>query len=292
LSASYSTLRTSPFLVVGAVLLGAGDAAADEKTACLDAHVEGQHLRNQGKLVEATRRFDFCARRVCPGVVQTECAQWLAETRESVPSISVAARDLAGRDTLDVSLVVDGVRVRDRLDGLAIPLDPGEHALTFALGTDTIELHVVAVEGDKSRKIVADFSTLHPAEPPTLGSPLPLPAPSPVPMTTIRPVPTWTFVLGGVAVAALGTFATFAALGREQQSVVDGCKPGCVDRTWQVMNERYVVADISWITAAVSLGAATWVFLARPSQSVAPSTGWLTLTPAHGGAAAQMGARF
>jgi hypothetical protein len=269
------------------ILVASPVTHADEKAACLEAHVQGQKLRHQGRLLEASAQFAECSRSACPGVVQGECAQWHTEVETRTPSVAVQARDTQGQDTVDVAVAVDGKRIRDRLDGLSIPLDPGEHALSFTAGGETIDLHVLVVEGDKDRKLVVDFSTLHPssAPPPAPSRPFP-PAP---PLE--RPIPALTFVFGGIALAALASFTTFAILGKTQENYLDGgCAQACTDRDWQVMHQRYIAADVSLAVAALSVGVGTWIFLARPARPKV--SGWLSVAPQGGGVVAGAGTSF
>ena len=117
-------------LAVASVLVARG-ALADEKAACLDASSKGQTLRDQHKLVEARQQLRVCAAGGCPSVVQTDCAAWLADVEKAIPTVVLAAKNGAGADLFDVKVSVDGQPLASRLDGQALPLDPGPHAFRF-----------------------------------------------------------------------------------------------------------------------------------------------------------------
>ncbi len=49
----------------------------------------------------------------------------------SCRAIVFEAKDGAGNDLVAVTVTMDGQRVTDKLDGLPLQLDPGEHRFTF-----------------------------------------------------------------------------------------------------------------------------------------------------------------
>jgi hypothetical protein len=62
------------------------------------------------------------------------------------------------------------------------------------------------------------------------------------------------FVFGGLAVVALGSFGTFALLGKQKQDELDECRPDCAQGDVDTMRTRYVVADVSLAVGAVATG--------------------------------------
>src|SRR5262245_13694062 len=118
------TLRCSGTCLALALLGIAGPTRADEKAACAQAHFHAQELRRDGKLLAAKQELLSCVRQDCPGVIQTECAQWLSAAEAALPSVVVVAKDETGRDLVNVELEIDGKTRTNHLDGRALQLDP------------------------------------------------------------------------------------------------------------------------------------------------------------------------
>lgn len=60
-------------------------------------------------------------------------------------------------------MLVDDVRVRERLDAVAIALDPGPHVLRFEMGgAHPVEQQVVLRAGEKERRIAVAFPPPNP----------------------------------------------------------------------------------------------------------------------------------
>jgi hypothetical protein len=230
-----------------------GAAAEDTKAACLSAHVDGQKLRRAGKLLTAQERFHACAADACPALVRGECVTWLAELVDSQPSIVVAARDAQGHDLSLVTLYVDGVKVTDRLSGVALPIDPGEHALLF---TDpqheaSVEEHIVVREGERARQVDVV---------------LPLPRERPredrAPTPTGPGIPVATYAATALGVIALGVFAGAGISFHTRYGNLESrCAPSCSEADLKDIQRDAVLADAALGTAVVAFGVALVTFL-------------------------------
>src|ERR1700722_4185201 len=173
-------------------------AEADEKQACVEAHEQGQLLRNDGKLRDARERFLQCARPSCPAIVVRDCGQWEQEVMESQPTVVIAAQDTEGREVTDVRVSVDGALLAERIGAKAYDVDPGSHTLRFdAQGSPPREEHLMLRIGEKNRLLSIRF-----------GAPDKKPSPS---------LPPGALVAGGGAAVGLAVFATFGILGRVKQ---------------------------------------------------------------------------
>jgi hypothetical protein len=85
--------------------------------------------------------------------VRSECAKHLQEVNAAIPTIVFEAKDPAGNDLVDVKVSVDGKLLVERLDGTAIPLDPGPHKFTFASPSfGSVDKQLVLREGQKDRR--------------------------------------------------------------------------------------------------------------------------------------------
>jgi hypothetical protein len=221
------------------------------KEQCVDAYKRNQQLRREGALRAAIKELLVCARDPCPAVLQTDCVEWLRDANARLPSIVVKAHSAAASDLSDVSVTIDGAPLAARLDGRAIDVDAGAHTFVFAHpGAPSVEKKLLVVEGEKGRIVDVDF------------------VPSgPLVRDVRRPVP-WTFyALGGFGLAALGAGATFGSLGLAGRSDLSTCSGSRCPEDRDAVAQKFLVADISFALGAVSLVAATIVFLTRPSYS-------------------------
>jgi hypothetical protein len=255
--------------VLVAVLVAiTSDARADEgaKKACVGAHIEGQRLRDTGKLKAARQQFLACAVESCPAPLRKDCLQWLEETDAAMPTLLIRAQS-DGRDTADVSVLVDGESAVARLTGMPLPVDPGEHVLRFVLPDGrSKEERVVLNAGEKSRRVTVDFSSGAPApsEPPSekVGSK------TTAPMRT--PAPIGAYVLGGVGIVAMGSFAFFGLKALSQgNDLKASCAPACSEDDSSAVHRNALIADVSLVVGIVALGAATWILLTHRGPSSA-----------------------
>lgn len=239
----------SALLVVGAITC-ARSARADVE-ACVGFHERGQTEHNTGKLLSARADFISCASADCPELVRGECQQFLAQVEAQLASAVFAARDANGNPASDVSVMVDGQVVLERLTGTATSLDPGQHTVVYTWPDGHQQTQSLVLQIGQRDMVL----TLRREPGPSAVDEAPRePAPS-------RSVPTLAYVLGGVGVAALGTFAGFALAGRSTESELDRCKPHCTRDKVDAMRSRYLVADIALAVGVVSLGAGTYVYL-------------------------------
>jgi len=246
------------------------EAAERPSLVCITAAEEGEAARRDGDLLRARQRFAQCAASSCPAVVRRDCGGWLDEVSRQVPSVVLGARDAQGHDVLDALASVDGAVVQRRLDGSPIELNPGPHVVRVEIaGSPPVTIDVVLRAGEKNRPLVA---TLAP-QPPAPGAPAPAAAvaPHPAPTLALSPspeqppprhhgIPAGTWILGGVGVAALSVFGTFAVLGKtDADGLRNTCAPGCSPGAVSALRTKLVVADVALGVAVVSLAAATWI---------------------------------
>ncbi len=241
--------------------LGHADPRSKE---CIDAHADGQVLRGQHKLLDAKRKFVACVAEDCPLLVQKDCAELLKEVDSATPSVVFAGLDVQGRDTTRISVKVDGRVLASELDSVAVPLDPGAHSFEFTANSGAVQrVSVVLREAEKQRRVIADFRQRAPR-----GSPAPAERSS-------RPgPPLLTYVFGGVGLAALGSFAYFAASGHAIENEFDECKPNCQgnEARESTMRTRYAIADVSLGVAIVSIGLGGYFWLSNaPAASTTPT---------------------
>jgi hypothetical protein len=235
-----------------------------ELIACVRAAEDAQSLRSAHRLRAAFKHLLVCSQSNCPSVVRKDCSYWLTEVEKLVPSVTVQAVDKDGRDLTDVSVSMDGEPLVSRLDGLAVPVDPGVRTFRFEhVGSTPIEQKIVIREGQKGRPIRIMFD---PRPPP--------PPPRPVPAERRYRVPAASVVFGAVGTLALGSFAYFGITGRaDAAELADGCGKNktCSEGEVSKIRTKLLVADVSLGVGLVSLGAATYLFFAgneKPAPAV------------------------
>lgn len=250
--------------LAGALCLLALDARADQTLDdCVDGFEQAQRLRLDGKLVEAREKLLVCSRPVCPKVTQPDCARWLGEVEARLPTVIVRARAADGNDLDDVATSIDGRKVAERLDGRPRFVDPGPHVFRFEIdgGTRYVEQRVVLLEGEKDRRLSAEFARASP--------PPPSPGVSATAETTSTPdegrraggrLPSESWILGGVSVLALTSFVGFGLSGKSSE----GCVPNCARTEVDDFRRAYLIADLSLGVALVTGGLAVFFALTKP----------------------------
>jgi hypothetical protein len=239
--------------------LSEAPARADTVDRCLSAHTEAQRQRKDGKLRASHDQLLICAREACPRVVRAECGAWIVEVEALMPSVVIALRAPDGSDIRNARVTIDGAVALTALDGRELQLDPGPHAIKIeASGFETIERDVVLAEREKARSLTFSVASPSPAPPaPAPAAPAPV-VPEPAPRSSAP------FVALGVGVVALGVFGTFGLMGRaEYFDVRDRCSPRCTSDDVASVRTDWVVADVALAVSVVSLGVATYLFLAR-----------------------------
>ncbi len=301
--------------LLGCSLLATTGALADDKAACIAASAAGQTLRDDHKLVEAREQFRACAGVQCPLVVQKACTTWLGDVEKALPTVVVTAKDATGADLFDVRVTVDGAPLTTKLDGSAVPMNPGPHTFHFDFpGGASQEQPVLVAEGQKNQRVavVLKAAPSSPQPPQAPSSPLPqaLP-PAPHGSPAAPPVAdTTSHGLGGMRIAALalggagvagivvGSYFGLDALSKRNQSNAD-CPGGstgyCSGTGVSLSKDAVSSANVSTVAFAAGLGALAggavlWLLAPRDAPStMAVSVG---AGVAAGGFAVSLGKRF
>jgi hypothetical protein len=247
-------------LSIFVVTAGEASVLGADKQACVTAHEEAQRLRQGGKLREAREKLVACAQESCPGMVRADCGPWLNEIDNELPTIVFAARDAKGSDVPDVRVTIDRSTVLSRLDGKALPIDPGEHMLQFERPpSPAIAQTVVVHEGEKGRIIEVQFASAdtEAAAPAATKSPLPY------------------LLLGAAGAAALGTSIYLGLHVRSERDALP-CSPRCSDQDVAPLRTELREADVALGVGLVLTGAAAWLFFSSPKG---PPTSTKSLPP-------------
>jgi len=265
----------------------AGAGADKEKEACISEYEKAQVLRKNGKLVEAKEKLLVCAQSTCPSIARQDCATWLTEVSSSIPTVVVEATDPSGRVATNVRVVVDGEVIAEKLDGTALPVNPGAHQFRFELaeerGTKAHEESVLVLQGDRNRKISVSFAPPPPERTETQAPPRREETSrreEPPPVKSSARAPVAGFVLAGVSAVGLASFAIFGLTGISKENTLRStCAPACAKSDVDSVVNRYRVADASLVIGIVSGAVATWLLWPRdePARAgrahVTPSVG-------------------
>lgn len=270
-----SCLLVTTLLAVSCV----GSARASESTqACLQAYEAGQRSRQEGDLVGAAGEFLVCGGPACPVRMQRDCQRWLDDVERSMPQVVFRVRDEQGKILTDVSLSIDG-KAPQILDGRALLMNPGEHAVVFErAGYHPLRTPVFVTEGEKlePREIALESiaaSSLSAGAVPTLasGSPSsPLEAVNTTIQEPARSHVTWPLVLGALGVAGGAGFVYFGVTAKQGESDLERCTPHCSQAQVDDVKRDYLLSNLSLgFSLAAWVGAGVLLLLDQPAASPA-----------------------
>jgi hypothetical protein len=286
--------------------------AKDLVEECMTASESGQKLRQKGKLSEAQTQFQICADSGCPSIVQRNCNTWVSEVTALLPSVTLSAKNAAGKDLINVTVMLDGKKLLEKLEGKAIPMDPGIHVFRFeTAGEEAIDERIVLSEGEKVRRVAVRFggapepvvdpgkTTVDPGKPGSVKTPTEVEQAKPG-------IPALAFVLGGAGVLSIGVGAALYISGSSSfpsecdQAALFAAKGDCprvppndpvrsAEAQSQAQSSDNQIRVGTWSMVgggALLTGAVIWIVLDRTAASsrpprtkgllIEPSIGWKT----------------
>ena len=285
------TVRNALAATLGcaSLFLAAPALAADPtKDQCIDANETSQAMRKAEKLRDAEQRLLVCVSASCPGPVRDDCAQRLTELRAATPTVVFVVKDDADQDLTDVHVTMDGQPLTDKLEGVALPIDPGSHHFTFgAAGKTNEERSFVIREGEKDRheRVVLLSSAAAP-----VATPVPTPAP-PDASASAPGAPARDgkgqriagIAVGGAGLVGLvvGSVLGFGAHSKYQTALNDECggqpdmcnAPGVADG--KSANSEAAASTVVFVVSAAFVGGGALLYFTAPRSGV-------TITPSVG----------
>lgn len=263
------------------------------KAQCIETNTRGQNLRREGKLAAAREAFRSCAVPACPGLVSSDCTTRLNEIEEVQPTVVFDAKDGEGHDLSAVQVTVDGAPLADKLDGTALPLEPGEHEIVFRTADQPpVAKKIVVREGEKQRHESVVLGAASALSAPASAAPPAGDAEASTPEKgkTI-PLRLIGVVAGGVGVAGIAVgsvFGLMAASGISQQKT-DCASPTSCARYSAALSDHSrwttdaTVSTVSFIAGGVLLAGGVVLFLLgrRPAEPSADATA-LVIAPTFG----------
>ena len=255
------------------------------KEQCIESHRQAQLAQNEGKLVPAREFARTCTALACPGLIISDCARWLSDLDQRIPSVVFEVR-VDGEPNTTASVTVDGKPVNEWTRGQSLRLDPGDHEFRFELDEyPPIVRKLLLSEGMRYRVISIEFKS-----PSAQGSSAGTPAKQPEPAPSARHIPVVVYPLLGGGALGLGGFTLFGLIARSKQhDLENSCRPNCTSGDLKSMKTSYLIGDISLGLGVASLVAAGLFYFEAGGKS-APAT--VGLSPLPGGAAASAAVRF
>jgi hypothetical protein len=266
---------TSILVLISLILCPLRARADTTVDRCIDANTQAQSLQREAKLGAAREQLKLCADVGCPALVRSDCTQRLDELDRTQPTVVFEVKDGAGHDLLDVNVKVDGRPFAERLDGMALAADPGEHTFTFvAAGRPAVTQQFVLRVGEKERRerILIEAVTSSKAVFNVVVPPRAAPDEESSGIGLQKGMAIAAF---GVGLVALGTGVAFAV---SAQSKADDANTFCPLRVCSnqdalKMNHDAVlagkIATVAFAAGAAGIGAAALLWLtAKPSSTI------------------------
>jgi hypothetical protein len=162
-----SLIRGRPFCIsaVGAALLfcakpGRAEprSKGKERRACENAYKNAIALEQSAHLRQAKDLLLSCAKSSCGAVLRNRCASHYGQLEADIPSVVPLVTTETSEPRVDVQVTMDGELLTPRLDGRALPVDPGLHEFSFTVdGTAIGTQKVMIVQGQRNRPLAVSL---------------------------------------------------------------------------------------------------------------------------------------
>ncbi len=185
-----SAIRIAIFAAL-AIILSVTSAQAKENPECAAALKAAQADKTDGKLARALTELEKCSQPTCSKATQKRCADLTQAVTASQPTVVFSAKDASGKAVTAVTVTVDGTVVTSKLDGVAVPVDPGSHTMKFEMdGATTVEKQISVDPGQKDQAVAVDLDANPPAAPPAAAAAVTVSSDAPGSITDVTEDPT------------------------------------------------------------------------------------------------------
>jgi len=255
-------------------------AADPTKQECVAANESAQDNERARKLLAARASLAVCTATSCPSAVREDCGQRLREVDRALPTVVFAAKDTVGHDLTDVRVTMDGAPLLQKLDGSAIPVDPGVHRFVFeASGFRVSSTKVTAVirEGVKERPVqtVFELPEQPAAAPPPAVQPVPQAQPTSSAGNARRAIGLAVGGAGGAEFAVGMVFGAVAlstynhALSECRNSDFNDCgtQYAQAHQDRQTAFDQATVSTIATVAGGVCLAAGAYLYFTAPKDN-------------------------
>jgi hypothetical protein len=282
-----------------------------DKRACAAAYKGGQERQQAGHLREAREQFSACKKATCSKAVRQPCTTRYNDLGADIPSVVPLVTDEQGSPRVDVQVTMDGELLTTRLDGQALPVDPGMHEFSFSTVDSGVfaTQRIVVAQGQRNRSINVLMSDKRGAKKSLAASTAPTP---PIDRSALEPRPpsessdrgprrnlmsseprsdeaaaemsgpessskgggpgVLPYVVGGAGLLAIGTGALFIAWGNDDNDKLSQCAPFCSQGSVDRVSSLYTTANVSIGVGVAALGVATYLFLTSGPSKEKPPT--------------------
>jgi hypothetical protein len=250
------------------------------------AYEQAQDSEQRGHLRQARDSLEECmadAEPTCP-ILARKCWTTHNELELAIPSVVPIVTDDAGTALVEVRVSMDGEVLASRLDGRALPVDPGMHEFSFATGGHVFAAQrVLIAEGQQYRSLTvvkhaAEIGLASPDSPRSGDA-------------HGHGVSAWPYVIGVTGLGALGAAALLTYWGRQDNELLARCAPDCDPASLSHIRELYTAADISVAAGAGALVLSTVLFATHHSSREKTSYA-VDIRPTRSGASATIAGAF
>jgi hypothetical protein len=279
-----SVRRASLCLAAAAAMVAFSEmarAANPSAAECLASNNAALRSDNDHKFREERAELLACAAPSCPADIRKECIRRADEIGAAIPTIVFEGKDSAGNDLSAVKVTMDREVLTERLDGMALSVDPGAHTFIFeAAGFPVVQKRFIVRERQRDRleRVTFDAGATSTSAQPAISPPpaprTPMPAEEPSRSATTKALAILTAGVG-VAGVAVGTVFGLQARSKRDEATV-ACPNACASRDgvdlWHDAKNAGNFSTIGFIVGGVGLatGAVIWI-AGKPESTNAPS---------------------
>lgn len=261
---------------------------------CEASYEKAQTDRLAGHYVSAQAAALACSQIQCNQAIVRECLRLYESFQQDTPTLVFSARKAEGGELIDVKVEMDGKQILDGITGRPFPVDPGPHKFVFI---DPVRGRQETTEsarvGDHARVVEVTFADPNAKEAP-LGTPGAPGVDQPPAAHHKKPaIPVMTFVLGGVGVVGLASFAYFRVSGVGDYNHYNAtCSPACNPDDIDSVRTKFLMSYISLGVGVAAVAGAGIVYVLNRGTDEGGETAASVEPLAGGGALARLRTRF
>jgi hypothetical protein len=284
------------------------EVSPKDKRICKIAYKSAKEREKSSRLREASEFYLACAKATCSAFLKQVCTTRYAQLQIDIPSIVPVVTDERGVTVYDVQVTMDGELLTSRLDGRALPVEPGTHDFSFDTGKGgAVSQKILIVQGQRNRPIsvsvgkrgqksvlvasVMPAETMRAPEPATASEPI---APEKAPARPEAPEGSSSnegapehvsegprpkesgpgvlpYLIGATGVAAVGAGTLLLMWGRKDNTELAQCSPSCQPSSVDRVRSLYTAADLSFGVGLAAIGISTYLLATSASSERTPS---------------------
>jgi hypothetical protein len=263
------------------VVLQSLPAAGDDPTTaeCLAASEDSFTSRSMHRFRMERSQLLMCSAPSCPADVRLECIRRADETNAAIPTIVFEAKDAAGNDLGAVRVTMDGEVLAERLEGMALDVDPGEHRFVFeTAGSLAVRKTFIISVSQKGRRETITFG------PPVSSRGAEMP--STEVSSGLGTQKILALVAEGIGAVGLGVGSAFGLVALSTKNDAESVCPNlCVNASgvnkWSDAKRAADVSTVAFLAGGLALagGAVLW-FTARTAPLMGDATVAIGIGPA------------